>query len=132
MLGDTLRWETPLRSHDEGEEGSAEFDLMGSAGISRHKLVPREIPIYAPGENATQLAVQDEDEEEESGRKLGTNNRDRDRDDDEEENMPDAGLSLEDVYYEGVGGPVDQETLFLQANDYGRSIENWLSFDEAI
>lgn len=90
---------------------AAEFDLVGSAGISGHKAVSKETPAYAPNEDVppTPRVLENIEEMEESG--------------------SDIGISVEDRFCEGIGGLDRQEHLFLQANDFGKAIDTWLSFD---
>ena len=100
------------RRGNESSMTMAEFDLVGSAGISGHKSVPQDIPAYAPNES------QDLTE---------ATNYQRNND----EQVPEVGGLTENRYFEAVGGFGEQENLFLQANDFGKAIDNWLNFDMA-
>ncbi|KAM0546946.1 hypothetical protein ACHAPJ_010606 [Fusarium lateritium] len=42
-----------------GTESGAGYDLVGSAGIIGHKTVPKDTPIYAPGEETLQQNIRD-------------------------------------------------------------------------
>jgi hypothetical protein len=90
----------------------AEFDLVGSAGISGHKSAPKETPAYAPNDAAT------------SPRILGSTPTARQR-------GAEMVGSAENRYFDSVGGLGDQENWFLQPDDFGRAIESWLNFDPA-
>ncbi|OAA44140.1 hypothetical protein NOR_03868 [Metarhizium rileyi] len=98
-------------SREDDVPTAAEFDLVGSAGISGHKAVSKETPAYAPNEDVppTPRVLENIDEMEEAA--------------------PDVGVSVEGRFFEGIGGQDGQEHSFLQANDFGKAIDNWLSFD---
>lgn len=92
--------------HDETDSSpAAKFDLVGSAGISGHKAVPTEAPLYPPDENLEAPPARDP-----SPNALGSYS-----------SMLELGLSAE---ARGVNEP---ENLFLQANDFGRAIDDWLN-----
>ncbi|KAH7126053.1 hypothetical protein EDB81DRAFT_203261 [Dactylonectria macrodidyma] len=84
----------------------AEFDLVGSAGIFGHKTAPKEVPVYAPDDDANATE------------------------------RPSAGATRaltetvnEERNYERFAGINEQDGLFLQPNDFGRAIDNWFNFD---
>ncbi|KFG82510.1 hypothetical protein MANI_110791 [Metarhizium anisopliae] len=111
IFGKTLKVGSKSRPGDAPT--AAEFDLVGSAGISGHKAVSKETPAYAPNEDVPPTP-----------RLLETNMGA------EDEATPGIGVSsVEDRFFEGIGGRDGQEHLFLQANDFGKAIDNWLSFD---
>lgn len=109
IFGKTLKVGT--KSREDDVRATAEFDLVGSAGISGHKAVSKETPAYAPNEDVppTPRVLENIDEMDEGSH--------------------DIGVSVEDRFFEGIGGLDGQEHLFLQANDFGKAIDNWLSFD---
>ncbi|OAQ60369.1 Zn(II)2Cys6 transcription factor [Pochonia chlamydosporia 170] len=109
IFGKTLK--VGSKSREDDVRTSAEFDLVGSAGISGHKAVSKETPAYAPNEDMppTPRVLENIEEMDES--------------------TPVMGVSVEDRFFEGIGGLDGQEHLFLQANDFGKAIDNWLSFD---
>ncbi|KAL2209882.1 hypothetical protein CC79DRAFT_1330330 [Sarocladium strictum] len=94
---------TPVPSSDNERaiEGPTEYDLIGSAGISGHKTVPRDIPVYAPQSGATprDTAVA-------------------------------VPYLFEDRHMETGEGESNYEALFFQADDFGRAIDEWMSFNE--
>ncbi|KAF5577038.1 polyketide synthase [Fusarium pseudocircinatum] len=102
-----------LDAEHGGQDVGGDFAIVGSAGISGHKGALREISAYAP---------QDKDPYETLGN-LATPSRDRsimqesnifgDRNCD---NLPDLGL-------------VDQDNFLLQAEDFGRAVNDWMSLD---
>ncbi|RJE21838.1 hypothetical protein PHISCL_05822 [Aspergillus sclerotialis] len=99
-----------LVSNPERQEtdfgSAAEFDLVGSAGISGHKAVPLETPLFPPDGDAGTSAH--------GGF----------------ENMPEISSSLPDFGIPvDVPGLNDQESFFLQANDFGRAIDDWLNIE---
>ncbi|GKT89170.1 C6 transcription factor [Colletotrichum tofieldiae] len=63
---------------------AADFDLVGSAGISAHKAVPNQAAVYAPDEDIAPVAVP------ESATPAG-------------QSLGDAGPSFEDIFFEGAG-----------------------------
>lgn len=77
-----------------------EYDLVGSAGISGHKAVPKESPVYAPedivavGEPSVALP-----------------------------------WSFENRLMNGVDEDSSYEALLLQPNDFGRAIDEWMNFN---
>lgn len=97
---------------EDDVRAAAEFDLVGSAGISGHKSVSKETPAYAPNEDGTPAP----DVLRNSLANVG------------DEAMAMA-VSVEDRYFEGIGGLDGEEHLFLQANDFGKAIDTWLSHD---
>ncbi|KAK6213463.1 c6 transcription factor [Colletotrichum tabaci] len=115
VFGPTLRSDTddartviPI----PGDADAAEFDLVGSAGISAHKAVPDSAAVYAPDEEiASAAAVVPETS---ASADLGEDAR---------------GPSFEDIFFDGawpLGDPADR---FFEANDYGRAIDDWLNLD---
>lgn len=116
IFGKTLKPGTKSREDDDDVRAAAEFDLVGSAGISGHKSVSKETPAYAPNEDApapssSPLGVM------ESG--MGAMGEGGDA----------MAVSVEDRFFEGIGGVDGEEHLFLQANDFGKAIDTWLSHD---
>ncbi|OAA73463.1 hypothetical protein ISF_00364 [Cordyceps fumosorosea ARSEF 2679] len=131
IFGKTLKVGTKVRGEDD-VRAAAEFDLVGSAGISGHKAVSKETPAYAPNEDSapppppppplpplTTGGV---------GVLVGSSGG----------GMGDMGedgtagpmlVSVEDRFFEGIGGLDGEEHLFLQANDFGKAIDTWLSHD---
>ncbi|KAK2612531.1 hypothetical protein QQS21_001469 [Conoideocrella luteorostrata] len=109
IFGKTLKVST--KSREDDLRTAAEFDLVGSAGISGHKAVSKETPAYAPNEDVPPTP------------------RFLDNIDEIDQTAPDIGVSVEDRFFGGIGGLDEQEHLFLQANDFGKAIDNWLSFD---
>ena len=82
------------------EARSVEYDLVGSAGISGHKTVPKESPAYAPEDIATP-----------------------------KEPSTALSWSFEDRLVGGIDEVSSYEALLLQPNDFGRAIDEWLNFD---
>lgn len=89
-----------------GTESGVGYDLVGSAGIIGHKTVPKDTPIYAPGEG--QLTAVEND-------RL---NKDLILTETLQQNIRD-----------GFGSVVLQQNIFPQAHDFGRAIDEWLSLD---
>ena len=101
---------TAVNPQEEGQDsGAAEYDLVGSAGISGHRSVPQEIPAYPPEDVGTaQVAV--------------------------EPTFPPiagagTGWSVADRYFDGVAVQSDYEGMGFQADDFGRAIDGWMSLD---
>ncbi|WQF84380.1 Putative zn(2)Cys(6) fungal-type DNA-binding domain-containing protein [Colletotrichum destructivum] len=113
VFGPTLRSDTgDARTAIPGDADAAEFDLVGSAGISAHKAVPDSAAVYAPDEEITAAAAVVP--ESAASANLGEDAR---------------GPSFEDIFFEGawpLGDPADR---FFEANDYGRAIDDWLNLD---
>ncbi|KAK7402680.1 hypothetical protein QQX98_011543 [Neonectria punicea] len=86
----------------------AEFDLVGSAGIFGHKTAPKKVPVYAPGDEASPATA---------------SNPDATR------GLTEMAVSNEDRVFDRFSGINEQDGLFLQANDFGRAIDNWFNFD---
>ncbi|WYZ42409.1 hypothetical protein EsH8_VI_000108 [Colletotrichum jinshuiense] len=107
MFGSTLRSDTRGLST---ETSAAEFDLVGSAGISGHKAVPNDAAVYAPDDDIAPVAIPENAPI--SGQSIG-----------------DMGPSFEDIFFEGVGPFRDQPNRFIEANDYGRAIDDWLNLE---
>lgn len=78
---------------------SDEYDLVGSAGISGHKTVPKESPVYAPEEVAGHL-----------------------------DGAPMAPWAAENGFMSGIDEESNYEALLLQPNDFGWAINDWMSF----
>lgn len=94
---------------NEQDESTAEFDLVGSAGISGHRTVPKECPVYPP-EDTTALQEQTS----------GTPDM-----------MLGETLMSTDLYryLDGVEGESNYEGLAFQAQDFSRVIEDWMNID---
>lgn len=110
IFGSTLNIGTKVRELDA--RLTAEFDLVGSAGISGHKAVSKETPAYAPNEN--------EDVSEPMMMRGVSESL---------AEMPLLGTSVEDRFFEGMGGVeqwADEDHVFLQAHDFGKAIDGWL------
>ncbi|EGX91795.1 hypothetical protein CCM_05952 [Cordyceps militaris CM01] len=112
IFGKTLKVGTATRQDDV--RAAAEFDLVGSAGISGHKTVSKETPAYAPDEDASPTP----------GMLLSRNTADKVGD-----GTAAMLVSVQDRFFEGIGGLHGEEHLFLQANDFGKAIDTWLSHD---
>lgn len=84
-----------------GVGATIEFNLVGSAGISGHRSVPQEIPVYAPGERPGNLGY--------------------------EALSMDFDASINDGPFEMPSLMNNQEMTFLQFNDFGRAIDSWLN-----
>lgn len=109
IFGNTLSIGVAPREHDDSRGTAAEFDLVGSAGISGHKAVSKETPVYAPHQETLRPSMM------QSYERMGT------------DNVPVFGGSstaVRDRFFEGMGG--DQDHLFLQAHDFGKAIDSWL------
>ncbi|VUC35906.1 unnamed protein product [Clonostachys rosea] len=109
MLGSTL----VSREPEKGAEApvvDAKFDLIGSAGLTGHKAMIHQGPAYPP-----------EDE--------NTNDFDEDNIDTTPHAITNMAITIGDVNLEGVGGYGNEESMFLQAHDYGRAIGDWFDFD---
>ncbi|KAM3453312.1 hypothetical protein MY3296_003903 [Beauveria thailandica] len=118
IFGKTLKVGTETRE-DDGR-AAAEFDLVGSAGISGHKAVSKETPAYAPNEDAPPT----------SGVLVGGSGGGGGMEMEMGGGEASAMLvSVEGRFFEGIGGLDGQEHLFLQANDFGKAIDTWLSHD---
>lgn len=108
IFGSTLNIGTKVQELDARVK--AEFDLVGSAGISGHKAVSKETPAYAPNEDApTPMTM----------RNMSSSNAD----------APLLGTSVEDRFFEGMGAVEqldDEDHMFLQAHDFGKAIDGWL------
>ncbi|KAJ6179426.1 Zn(II)2Cys6 transcription factor [Penicillium mononematosum] len=91
----------------QGDElgSAAEFDLVGSIGISGHKAIPMKTPLFPPDGDA-------------SASTQGSFG-----------NIPGISSNFD------MGVPVDapglneQEGFFLQPTDFGRAIDDWLNFE---
>lgn len=109
IFGKTLKLGNASREEDV--RVAAEFDLVGSEGIYGHKAVSKESLAYAPNEETASPGVMDSIDE-------------------IDEAPQDLGVSVEDRYFEGIGGVGNmdgQDHSFLQAHDFGKAIDNWLS-----
>ncbi|OHE98475.1 hypothetical protein CORC01_06266 [Colletotrichum orchidophilum] len=109
MFGPTLRSDARELS---AETSAAEFDLVGSAGISGHKAVPNDVGMYAPNDDIAPVALPEHPTPNLVGQGLGG-----------------MGPSFEDIFFEGVGPFGDQSKRFIEANDYGRAIDDWLNLE---
>jgi hypothetical protein len=87
--------------HGRDPENSTDYNLVGSVGISGHKTVCNEIPAYAPQTAATPR---------------------------------DTAVAVPYLFdernVEAGEGVSSYEALFLQADDFGRAIDEWMSFNE--
>ncbi|KAI3559142.1 hypothetical protein CABS03_07461 [Colletotrichum abscissum] len=111
MFGATLRSDARELST---ETGAAEFDLVGSAGISGHKAVPNDVGVYAPNDDIAPVSIAEQAPT--SSHLVG-------------QGLGDMGPSFEDIFFEGVGPFGDQSNRFIEANDYGRAIDDWLNLE---
>ncbi|KAL6912502.1 hypothetical protein FSST1_010262 [Fusarium sambucinum] len=107
MYDDTITLDA---EHGEQDVGG-DFAIVGSAGISGHKGALREISAYAP---------QDKDPYDALGN-LATPGRNRMQESNifgyrNSDNPPDLGA-------------VDQDDFLLQAEDFGRAINDWMNLD---
>ncbi|KPM36566.1 hypothetical protein AK830_g9984 [Neonectria ditissima] len=93
---------------DGQKQDVAEFDLVGSAGIFGHKTAPKRVPVYAPGDEASPAEASNPDDR---------------------RGLAEMSISAEDRVLDRFSGLNDQDGLFLQANDFGRAIDNWFNFD---
>lgn len=109
IFGSTLNMGTKARELDA--RLAAEFDLVGSAGISGHKAVSKETPAYAPNEDVPTPNVM---------RSVSSSIAE----------APLLGTSVEDRFFEGMGGVEnlvgENDHVFLQAHDFGKAIDGWL------
>jgi hypothetical protein len=112
LLGKTLASQTALRDAEE-RTTEAEYHLIGSAGLSGHTAVANQGLVYAP-----------EDEPDSDGSTVAPLHANPHA-------VLDMGITLGDIYLEGIGGYGDQDNMFMQANDYGRAIGGWLDFESA-
>ncbi|KAJ3479977.1 hypothetical protein NLG97_g8179 [Lecanicillium saksenae] len=123
IFGKTLKVGTKMRE-DDVHAAAAEFDLVGSAGISGHKAVSKETPAYAPNEDGPPTPGVLVSSGGGGGATSGGGPVD---------NVSDGAgamlVSVEDRFFEGIGGLDGEEHLFLQANDFGKAIDTWLSHD---
>lgn len=123
IFGKTLKVGAKTREDDDDRAAAAEFDLVDSAGISGHKAVSKETPAYAPNEDAPPALPPTPGVLVGSGSGGGGGM----------DNMGDGAgamlVSVEDRFFEGIGGLDGEEHLFLQANDFGKAIDTWLSHD---
>ncbi|KAF5515330.1 hypothetical protein CGCS363_v000123 [Colletotrichum siamense] len=106
MFGPTLKADVAELS---AEDRAAEFDLVGSAGISGHKAMPNEAAVWPPNEDPPPVDLpQNAGLDAQVGDLAG-------------------GPSFEDIFFEGVGPFGDQANRFFDGNDYGRAIDDWLN-----
>lgn len=90
----------PMMARESARDATeVEYDLVGSAGISGHRTVPKESPVYAPEDVA---APQD--------------------------TAPVAPWTVENGLMSGIDGESSYEALFLQPNDFGWAIDDWMTF----
>lgn len=90
-----------------GNEDGDAYDLVGSAGIIGHKTVPKDTPLYAPGEGEVSHPIRGRVPSDASGL-LG---------------------SLQQNIQEGFGSAMEPDNIFPQVHDFGRAIDEWLSLD---
>ncbi|RKK13784.1 hypothetical protein BFJ65_g13005 [Fusarium oxysporum f. sp. cepae] len=90
-----------------GNESGEGYDLVGSAGIIGHKTVPKDTPLYAPGEGEMSHPIRGRVPSDVSGL-LG---------------------SLQQNIQEGFGSAMEPDNIFPQVHDFGRAIDEWLSLD---
>ncbi|KAF5572359.1 quinic acid utilization activator [Fusarium pseudoanthophilum] len=94
----------PARGIDDDGDG---YDLVGSAGIIGHKTVPKDTPLYAPGEGEVSHPIRGRVPSDASGL-LG---------------------SLQQNIQEGFGSAMEPDNIFPEVHDFGRAIDEWLSLD---
>ncbi|KAF5005367.1 hypothetical protein FDECE_8179 [Fusarium decemcellulare] len=107
MFDDTITLEAEHREHDV-----AEFAMVGSAGISGHKTVPKEVNAYAPEDDERYHRITSSTTPAEAAL---------------------SGFNVTDErFFEEFGGMnqmMDEGNSFLQAEDFGKAINDWFSFD---
>lgn len=128
LLWDILIYEKAVRSNaaadkslfgepitleaDQREQDISEFAMVGSAGISGHKTVPKEVTAYAPEDNGSNIRINHSSTP--AGTMVG-------------------GLNVaEDRFFESFGDMnqmMGEDNSFLQAEDWGKAIDNWFNFD---
>ncbi|KAF5669058.1 fungal specific transcription factor factor domain-containing protein [Fusarium denticulatum] len=96
--------QAPARGTNEDGDG---YDLVGSAGIIGHKTVPKDTPLYAPGEGEVSHTIRGRVPSDASGL-LG---------------------SLQQNIQDGFGSAMEPDNIFPQVHDFGRAIDEWLSLD---
>ncbi|UNI24498.1 hypothetical protein JDV02_010238 [Purpureocillium takamizusanense] len=101
IFGSSLTQIPATPRENEHDRVDAAYDLVGYAGISGHKTVPRESPAYAPEDNITPPDTQSVAH----GPEI----------------MPTGPSSLI-----GMGSDSTYEPPFFQANDFGRAIDEWM------
>lgn len=108
MLDESLTQGPPAipGDHDQ-DESTPEFDLVGSAGISGHRTVPRGYPADPP-DDAADLPEQPPGAA---------------------DVMLGDGLSSAEAlcYLDGVEVESNYEGLSFQAQDFGRAIDDWMN-----
>jgi hypothetical protein len=96
----------PNPERQGNELGSAaEFDLVGSIGISGHKAIPMKTPLFPPDGDAS-ASTQGS---------LG--------------NIPGISSNFDLGVPVDVPGLNEQEGFFLQPTDFGRAIDDWLNLE---
>lgn len=99
---------TDQTTENNETESGVGYDLVGSAGISGHKTVAKDTPLYAPGQGES------------------TNNACGNR---TESNASAFRESLQENIRENFGLTTEPDNVFLQADDFGRAIDEWLNLD---
>ncbi|KAF5980130.1 hypothetical protein FBULB1_5374 [Fusarium bulbicola] len=98
-------------THQDTARGTSDdgdgYDLVGSAGIIGHKTVPKDTPLYAPGEGEVSHPIRGRVPSDASGL-LG---------------------SLQQNIQEGFGSAMEPDNIFPEVHDFGRAIDEWLSLD---
>lgn len=97
-------------TEDDHQQDVAECALVGSAGISGHKTAWRHISAYAPQDNNPYKPL---------GALASVGGA-----------AEESGV-MEENAFEGLGSlnAIDQGSLFLQAEDFGRAVNDWMNFD---
>nr|RBQ86945.1 hypothetical protein FVER53263_10018 [Fusarium verticillioides] len=94
----------PARGTNDDGDG---YDFVGSAGIIGHKTVPKDTPLYAPGEGEVSHPIRGRVPSDASGL-LG---------------------SLQQNIQEGFGSAMEPDNIFPEVYEFGRAIDEWLSLD---
>ena len=131
LLNDLLRYETAGRRPNSSSSSitskslmprteamandsasvAADYDLVGSAGISAHRTAPTEAPLNPPGEPAGIFGLMD----------FLSNVH---------QQVPGGPPGpLAEPFLDEVGAPASDPNLFLPANDHWRSIDDWLTLN---
>lgn len=108
MFGDTIAVDTEHNSQDV-----AEFDMVGSAGLSGHKAAWKQVSAFAPGENDPYLTAQPQ----RAGMAATVT----------------STTTQNNHVLDGFGAMemMDQGNFLLQAEDFGRAVNDWIDFDMA-